>query len=486
MIDVCMILEGTYPYVAGGVSTWVHQLISSMKDLKFGIVYIAPNSDPTRTMKYELPHQVLFMKEIYLHDYDLDLHRLRKGGKKDYALLKNYYQKVLSGKADEFESFLQLFQGDQRCFDLKTLFSSHEAWEILTHFYKAFGDGVSFLDFFWTWRGTHLPIFQILQTELPRAKIYHAISTGYAGLVATMGKILHQGLFFLTEHGIYTHERLLEISQADWIYEQEKKHFRAERDLSFFKKWWIGMFQAMSRLAYQYSDKIVTLYEGNRLRQALEGAPLNKISIIPNGINPKEYQSIQREKKLIPQIGLVGRVVGIKDIRTFVQAAKRVINTGKEASFYIIGPTDEEEDYFEECQTMVEELKLEEFITFTGRVDVKDYYKFLDLVVLTSLSEAQPYVILEANCVGIPVVASDVGACREMLEGTEMADKRLGASGLVTEVSNPESTAQAILKLLNDPSLYQSMSEAGKERVVRYYNQDDLLGRYLNLYEQNL
>lgn len=119
-------------------------------------------------------------------------------------------------------------------------------------------------------------------------------------------------------------------------------------------------------------------------------------------------------------------------------------------------------------------------------MDVKDYYKFLDLVVLTSLSEAQPYVILEANCVGIPVVASDVGACREMLEGTEMADKRLGASGLVTEVSNPESTAQAILKLLNDPSLYQSMSEAGKERVVRYYNQDDLLGRYLNLYEQNL
>ncbi len=51
MLDICLLLEGTYPYVSGGVSTWVHQLIEGMKDVRFGIVFIAPHSDPTREMK---------------------------------------------------------------------------------------------------------------------------------------------------------------------------------------------------------------------------------------------------------------------------------------------------------------------------------------------------------------------------------------------------------------------------------------------------
>ncbi|MBI2982204.1 MAG: GT4 family glycosyltransferase PelF, partial [Deltaproteobacteria bacterium] len=378
MIDVCMVLEGTYPYVAGGVSTWVHPLVPSMKDIRFGIIYIAPNSDPTRTLKYELPPQVLMMKEIYLHDYDLERRGKRPPRPGDYNLLKQYYQKILKGDCDGLDPLLSLFHGNNSCLDLKTLFSSKEVWDLLTFFYNEIGQAVSFLDFFWTWRGTHLPLFQTLQAEIPKAKIYHAVSTGYAGLVASMGKILHRGLFFLTEHGIYSHERLLEISQAHWIYEQEKGRFRAERDLSFFKQWWLGMFQVMSRLAYLHADKIVTLFEGNKVRQILEGAPSEKISIISNGIDLKDYLSIQREKKKIPQVGLVGRVVGIKDIRTFIQAAKRILSTGQEMQFYIIGPTDEEEEYFEECRAMVDELKLETHITFTGQVDVKDYYRFLD------------------------------------------------------------------------------------------------------------
>jgi glycosyltransferase involved in cell wall biosynthesis len=106
--------------------------------------------------------------------------------------------------------------------------------------------------------------------------------------------------------------------------------------------------------------------------------------------------------------------------------------------------------------------------------------------VLTSLSEAQPYIILEANMAGIPVVATDVGACREMIEGLGNEDKSIGTSGLVTSVSNPVETGEAILRLLSDDKLYKSCAENGKSRVRRYYDQDDLLSRYLNIYEQNL
>lgn len=486
MIDVCLLLEGTYPYVAGGVSTWVHQLITAMKDIRFAIVYIAPNSDPTRKPKYEVPPHVLSLKEVNLHDYDLESGRARSPKIRDAETVEKFYRDLLREDYSAFPEFLRLFRGESACFDVATAFSSKELWDLLVKFYDEWARGVSFLDYFWTWRGTHLPILQILRAEIPPAKIYHAVSTGYAGLLGAVAKASGGGKFFLTEHGIYTHERALEISQAHWIYEQEKYNFRAESELSFFKKWWIAIFKVMSHLSYRYADRIFTLYEGNRFRQILEGADAGKISVIPNGIDLAFYLALKRERRASPQIGFVGRVVPIKDVKTFLLAAKRVIEKMPDAEFLILGPTDEEEDYYEECRSLTETHGLERRVRFTGRVDLKDYYKFMDLVVLTSVSEAQPYVILEANLAGIPVVATDVGACREMLEGNSPEDHALGPSGLITQVANPRETAEAILKLLNDAPLYEAMAIAGRERVKRYYDQDDLLSRYLNIYEKNL
>ncbi len=486
MIDVCFFLEGTYPYVAGGVSTWVHQLITAMRDIRFGIVYIAPHSDPTRRLKYEVPNNVLYLKEIYLHDYNLAPQKKRKPKPQDYELIRTFYEELETNCFDSFRKFYELFRGEQSCFDTQSFFSSEKIFDLLNYFYDRYSPGISYIDFFWTWRGTHLPLLQSLTAEIPAAKIYHSISTGYAGLISAIARQSHGGKLFLTEHGIYTHERTLEISQANWIYEREQRHFRAERELSFFKTWWIRMFQLMNGITYHACDQIFTLFEGNKVRQILSGAEPEKISIIPNGIDIRGTLEIRRNNRPHPQIALIGRVVNIKDIKTFILAARLVLKTLPKAQFHVIGPFTEERDYYDECKLLVETLNLEENISFTGPVNVREYYQFLDVVVLTSLSEAQPYVILEANLAGIPMVATDVGACREMLEGRDEPDKILGKSGLLTEVSSPESTATAILKLIQDPALYKSCSEAGRARIQSYYDQDDLFSRYLNLYERNL
>ncbi len=486
MIDVCLILEGTYPYVAGGVSTWVHQLITSMKDIRFGIVYIAPNSDPTRKLKYEIPNHVLYLKEIYLHDYNFEQRAKRNPKQRDFEQIKTTYEGFGQKKYTGCEALVRCFQGEESCFDANNIFSSLEIWKLMLLFYEKRGEDISFLDYFWTWRGIHLPLMQVLQSEIPFARIYHSVSTGYAGLVGAIAKMVHRGKYFLTEHGIYTHERMLEISQASWIYEKEMRRYRAERELSFFKQWWVTSFRVLSHIAYAYADNIFTLFEGNKMREVLEGADPKKVTIIPNGIETKKFADFKKEKKPNPQIGLIGRVVSIKDIKTFIQAAKMVLTKFPDAQFYILGPWTEEEEYYEECRSLIEALHLEQKIVFTGPVDVPDYLKFLDLVVLTSLSEAQPYVILEAGIVGIPMVTTDVGACREMLEGRGHEDRLLGRSGLVTEVANPNATAEAIVRLLTDKNLYAQCSQAGIERARRYYDIDDLLSSYLNFYEQNL
>ncbi|MBX7148611.1 GT4 family glycosyltransferase PelF [bacterium] len=486
MIDVCLLLEGTYPYVAGGVSTWVHQLVSHMRDIRFGIVYISPHADPTRTFKYHLPDNIIYIKEVDLHDYRLEDEKIRKPQKHDFDTIELFYRGILKNNFDIWDDFLRLFQGQNKCFTIPSFFKSKGVWDLLHKLYYELKIDVSFIDFFWTWRGTHLPLLQILTTEVPQSKIYHAVSTGYAGLLGAVAKSMSGGKYYLTEHGIYTHERILEITQANWIYDEESDLVRATSRISFFKEWWITLFKILSRMSYFASDKIFTLYEGNRLKQIFEGAAPEKVMVIPNGIRMTDYMKILPTPSTHPRIGLIGRVVGIKDIKTFIEAAKIVLASKPDAEFFIVGPLEEEEDYVNECKSLVDILGLNNKIQFTGRMNMADILGKLDLVVLTSVSEAQPYVVLEANAVGIPVVSTNVGACAEMLYGVYPEDVALGPSGVVTGVANPAQTAKAMVDLLAEPETYKKMGEAGKQRVARYYDQDDLLSRYLNVYETEL
>ena len=241
----------------------------------------------------------------------------------------------------------------------------------------------------------------------------------------------------------------------------------------------------MGKLSYAHADKITTLYEGNRLRQIAAGASPDKVSIIPNGIDAEYYRGIPLKPRSGGRqaVAFIGRVVSIKDVKTFIHAARIAAGQLPEAEFLILGPTDEEPEYTEECRDLIRGLGLEGRVRLEGKVDMKDWYSKLDLVVLTSLSEAQPYVILEAGAIGIPVVATDVGACREMLEGRGAEDRRIGPSGLLTGVAHPEETSAAVVRLLTEPELWNTMSEAGRARTTAYYDQNDLISRYLNLYE---
>ncbi|MCK5198340.1 MAG: DUF3492 domain-containing protein, partial [Spirochaetales bacterium] len=74
-----------------------------------------------------------------------------------------------------------------------------------------------FSDYFWAWRSAHNMIFTVLGAEPPEADIYHAVSTGYAGLIALAAKIRHGKPFLLTEHGLYHKEREMELRKAQFI-----------------------------------------------------------------------------------------------------------------------------------------------------------------------------------------------------------------------------------------------------------------------------
>jgi len=288
----------------------------------------------------------------------------------------------------------------------------------------------------------------------------------------------------LTEHGIYSRERRMEIDQAEWIYVQRQAPMTLSAGPGFFKELWARLFERLSRITYVQADRIVTIFEGNRQAQIRDGADPAKTLVVPNGLDVGPLSALPRVEPAAGEfrIGFVGRVVPIKDVKTFIRAVKIVVTAHPGASAVIAGPGDEDPEYLAECQALAATLGISERVEFTGRVDVKQIYPRVDVLVLTSISEGLPLVILEAAAAGIPVVSTDVGACRELLEGRLPADRALGASGLVTGLADPAATARAILSLARDPGLCEEMGRAARARVRAHYQESDLIRRYREIY----
>ncbi len=490
--DVCFVVEGSYPYVSGGVSSWVHQLITNLPDFTFALAVIMPNEDPNRDYRYDIPGNVVEIRELYLHEENLPDSHNRKIKNDDawQTLHKFHTMNTMGEKSCCFERiFRHFFDEDKRCLAPADILNSKRAWELMKEIYRQEAPHDSFIDYFWSIRFIHQPMFKVLTTPLPPARVYHAVSTGYAGLWASLGKIKNKKSLILTEHGIYTRERRIEISRAEWIYEKNSDTLRIDHSNSHFKHLWNKMFAMLSHICYHCCDEIITLTNFNQRYQLEEGADPQKLRIIPNGVDVENLSKLSIEQRQAGNpfvIGFMGRVVSIKDVKTFIRACKGAAQAIPKMKVFIMGPTDEEPLYFEDCQRLVKLLDLNEIVTFTGRVDIKEYFPKIDIMVLSSISESQPLVILEANCIGIPCVATDVGACRELLQGTTEEDRAIGESGLLAGVTNTREITTAIIRLYESPTLRRKMGENGRRRVAKFYSEKSLEERYRQIYSNHI
>ncbi len=482
--DVCLLLEGTFPYVAGGVSTWVYDLIRSMPQTSFAVVFIGAQRSEKKQRHYEIPPNVREFQELYLFDYRVRKEKTRpRPG--DFEKIYEFMRGMECGETAFFDEILEIFGGPwpQRL-SLYDLVHSKKGWKVLQRLYHNEQDAVSFIDYFWTWRFLYTPFYAILRARLPEALVYHTASTGYAGVLGAIAKKRTGRPLLLTEHGIYTRERKIEIAKADWIYSDLLQDIKVSSKRDFFKEWWISLFSYFSKLVYERADRIYTLYEGNRLIQQEEGADPAKIEIIPNGIDsPLDPDPPAKHAEKL-RIGFAGRVVPIKDVKTLIRAFKLVKLELPETELYIMGPTDEDALYYRECCLLVENEGLGSDAHFMGKVKLSDYYPTLDVLVLTSISEGQPLVMLEAAACGIPVVATQVGSCRELLYGKSADDQLIGTSGRVTPICDPAATANTLLKVLKNPVERQRMGLAAKERVKTYYQLEDVLAAYEQAYAE--
>ncbi len=482
--DVCLILEGAYPYVRGGVSSWTHETIRMQDHLTFSIIAIA-SADAPCDILYELPKNVISLKTIRLQS-------LPPG----CASLKPFEERLLFSKLREVLLKLQLRADIEDLRVLidaiapwrhkigsKLLLNSASAWDMMVYMYQSTMPETSFLDYFWSWRSLFGGLFCVLLADIPPAKAYHSFCTGYAGLLLARAHLETGRPCVLTEHGIYTNERRIEIAGAHWlddlnVFDLSVSTAERERNL---KDFWMDTFGNYARFCYAASRQIITLYGGNQQFQRMDGAEADKMRIIANGIDVDAF-SIIKSRPHAPTVALIGRVVPIKDIKTYIRAIQILSKKMPKIRAFIMGPEDEDPDYADECHELSEHLGLGQTVSFTGGVNLIDYFGVIDVVALTSLSEAQPLVVLEAGAAGIPVVATDVGACREMILGSETERPFLGPGGEIVSLASAEEVAEALHKLLTRRDYRAQCGKALEARVRAYYTREKQRQAYRDLY----
>lgn len=327
---------------------------------------------------------------------------------------------------------------------------------------------VVFSDFLWTMRSMYLPLFLTLKMKLPKADLYHCVATGYAGVLGAMAKQKYGCGLLISEHGIYTREREEELIRAKWVE-------------GIYKNIWIEQFRKMSQLAYDRADKVTSLYEHARELQIELGCPKEKTQVTPNGVDPSRFENLvvlpeMQDDKV--HVGAILRVTPIKDVKTMIRAFAYAKKKAPSLKLWIMGPTDEDEEYAKECFAMVDLMEIDD-IVFTGRVNVSEYMGGLDMTILTSISEGQPLTILESYAAHKPVIATDVGNCRGLIYGE---DDDFGEAGILTHIMNVEEIADAMVQLATHPNRRKRMGESGYKRLMRKYKVVDMQKTYEQIY----
>lgn len=222
-------------------------------------------------------------------------------------------------------------------------------------------------------------------------------------------------------------------------------------------------------------------YMKDEIGRVLE-VPHDKMDIIPNGIDPSkfdiefdraEFRSwfARPEEKIV---FFVGRMVPEKGVQVLIRAIPEILPAYEDVKFVIVGGGDKSH-----LVKLAEELGVSHKVFFTGYIDDETLlrlYKVIDVAVYPSLYEPFGIVALEAMAAKVPVVVSDVGGLREVVDH--------GVTGLSAWSDNPDALAWAILQILKNPYSARMMAENAYRKVMEQFNWRRIADQTAGVYER--
>ncbi len=252
----------------------------------------------------------------------------------------------------------------------------------------------------------------------------------------------------------------------------------AARRVDFhIKKNWFSKFKYQTK----WLNKIVCV--SNEIKNVLleDNIAAEKLTTIHSGINIHKFEKINKSKEFkkklgIPEnhilVGTIAAMVGHKDYPNLLKAAKIVLEKNQTVSFCAVGDGADKEKILK----LASGLNLGDRFIFTGfQKNIGIFLKSFDIFVLASYLEGLGSSILDAQAVGLPVVACDTGGIPEVVTHNE--------NGLLVSPKNEQLLAEAILKLINDSKLRHKFGKIAL-KTVRNFDINLTVQKNIELYER--
>src|SRR3989339_284019 len=207
------------------------------------------------------------------------------------------------------------------------------------------------------------------------------------------------------------------------------------------------------------------------------------IRCIPRSVDLDKFKVQKEFAKGSPDkvVAIVGRITPLKGHIYFLKAMATVVRSNPYLKIQIIGDVPaKKESYKRELEVLVKRLGIKDNVEFLGnRSDVPELLSKVDVLVLATITqESFGRVIIEAQAVGVPVVATKVGGVVDIIDD----DK----TGLLVMPKDTESMAKAVLRLLNDKTLAARFSVEAKKKLQEKYTLDQMATKTIEVYEELL
>ena len=255
---------------------------------------------------------------------------------------------------------------------------------------------------------------------------------------------------------------------------------------SYFGFFRTKFFLWLERLLAKFSDVIITVSEQQRdeiIKYKI--AEPEKTIAIPLGLDLKPFINLDtdpnevRREFSVPEetklVGIVARLVPIKNHVCFLEAARLILARYDNVRFMIVG----DGEMRSALEQKARDLGIEARVIFMGfQYNLQKIYAGLDIVALSSYNEGLPVALIEAMAAGKPVISTNVGGVVDLILD--------GDNGLLVPSNDPKSLAEASLYLLEHPERRKMMGAAGRKKVYPHFDKKRLVEDIDNLYENLL
>jgi N-acetyl-alpha-D-glucosaminyl L-malate synthase BshA len=225
----------------------------------------------------------------------------------------------------------------------------------------------------------------------------------------------------------------------------------------------------ISKIIIKNAGAVIALTEN--MKKEMTKIYNRDITVIPNGLEIQKFkksskENIRRQMNITNDdkiVLFVGRLNSIKGVEYLIESMEYIKQKDVKTKLIIVGEGIERR----RLELLVNKLFLTKNVLFAGRIPYEDIPKYLtlsDMIVLPSLEEGFPNILLEAMASGLPIVATNVGGIPEIIKN--------GENGFLVAPKNPGAIAEKVLYLFENNELRRRIIENNKEEVKRYCGQD--------------